>query len=150
MVGGLRGEPRRTNMGISYMDPDSPLYRPDWVWTTGTTVIGGVILFAAAGLFFIVLIDLLFAKKTKESYISFPTYDTVHKEKVIPFLNSFKPWIAIMLALILVAYVPAILNVFEYTGRGAAPYEPQNPAPLELYQPDEVGDAETLNLEDDE
>lgn len=150
MVGGLRGEPRRTNMGISYMDPDSPLYRPDWVWTTGTTVIGGIILFAAAGLFFVVLIDLFFAKKTKESYISFPTYDTVHKEKVIPFLNTFTPWIAIMLALVLVAYVPAILNVFEYTGRGAPPYAPQNPTPLELYQEDEVNDPETLNLEQDE
>lgn len=153
MVGGFRGEPRRTNMGISYMDPDSPLYRPDWVWTTGTTVIGGVILFAAAGLFFIVLLDLLFAKKSKESYLSFPTYDTVHKEKVIPFLNSFKPWIIIMLALIMVAYVPAILNVLEFTGREAPPYEPQNPNPIELYQPEtgtDVGDAETYKLDQNE
>ncbi len=150
MVGGLRGEPRRTNMGISYMDPDSPLYRPDWVWTTGTTVIGSVILFAAAGLFFIVLIDLLLAKKTKESYISFPTYRTVHQEKVIPFLNSFKPWIAIMFLLILVAYVPAIFNVMKYTGREAPPYAPQNPTPLELHKQDVDDDGETLNLKEDE
>src|SRR5690606_21617238 len=135
-------------MAISYMDPDSPLYRPDWVWTTGTTVIGGVILFAAAGLFFVLLIDLILTKKTKESYISFPTYRTIHQEKVVPFLNSFKPWIIIMLALVAVAYIPAILNVFEYTGKEAPPYAPQNPAPLELYQqPDEAGDPETMNLE---
>lgn len=150
MVGGLRGEPRRTNMGISYMDPDSPLYRPDWVWTTGTTVIGGVILFAAAGLFFIVLLDLLLSKKTKESYISFPTFRVVHEEKIIPILNSFKPWVAIMLILAAVAYIPAILNVMEYTGRGAPPYAPENPTPLEIYQQPDVNDSETLNMNQDE
>src|SRR5699024_8361810 len=147
MVGGLRGEPRRTNMGISYMDPDSPLYRPDWVWTTGTTVIGGVILFAAAGLFFLVLMDLLFTKSSRESYISFPTYRVIHQEKVIPFLNSFKPWLVIMFVLILLAYIPALMNVFKFTGREAPPYSPNNPTPLEISAPVPEADQEALNLE---
>ena len=147
MVGGMRGEPRRTNMGISYMDPDSPLYRPDWVWTTGTTVIGGVILFAAAGLFFLVLLDLLLTKKSRESYVSFPTYRVIHQEKVIPFLNSFKPWLVIMFVLILLAYIPALMNVFKFTGREAPPYSPNNPTPLEISAPEPAADQEALNLE---
>lgn len=150
MVGGLRGEPRRTNMGISYMDPDSPLYRPDWVWTTATTVIGGVILFAAAGLFFIVLLDLLFAKKTKESYISFPTFRVVHEEKIIPFLNTFKPWLAIMIVLIFLSYIPAIMNVFKYTGKESPRYSPNSPTPLEMSAPEPAVDNETLNIEQNE
>jgi cytochrome c oxidase subunit 1 len=63
MWGGLLGEPRRTNLGISYLDPESPLYRPDWVPTTALALFGGVIMFSAAGLFFIILLNLLFKKR---------------------------------------------------------------------------------------
>ncbi|MDH3245969.1 MAG: cbb3-type cytochrome c oxidase subunit I, partial [Saprospiraceae bacterium] len=66
MWGGLNGEPRRTNMGISYLDPESPLFRPDWVFTTGLAVLGGIIMFASAGLYFITLFHTLFSKKTEE------------------------------------------------------------------------------------
>lgn len=116
MMGGLRGEPRRTNMGISYLDPDSPLYRADWVITTGITVLGGVILFAAAGLFFMVLIDLLLAKKDKESHISFPAYEALHDEPRVALLDSFKPWVVIMLFVIAVAYIPVFRDIQNLTG----------------------------------
>ena len=134
MAGGLMGEPRRTNLGMSYLDPDSPLFRPDWVMTTGITVLGGVILFASAGLFFIVLIDLLFTKKTKESVLSFPAYEVLHDEKRIPLLDSFKPWVVIMIFVILVAYIPVFRDIANLTGPGAKPFSPDNPTPLELYQ----------------
>ena len=29
-IGGVAGEPRRTNMGLSYTNPTSPLYQPTW------------------------------------------------------------------------------------------------------------------------
>ncbi len=29
-IGGIGGEPRRTNMGLSYTNPTSPLYHTDW------------------------------------------------------------------------------------------------------------------------
>lgn len=134
MVGGLRGEPRRTNMGISYLDPDSPLFRPDWVITTGITVLGGVILFAAAGLFFIVLIDLIFTKKTKESIIEFPVQEVIHQEDRIPILDTFTPWIVVMLFVILFAYLPVFQDINNLTGPGAKPFNPENPVPLELYE----------------
>jgi cytochrome c oxidase subunit 1 len=142
MVGGLRGEPRRTNMGISYLDADSPLFRPDWVLTTGITVLGGVILFAAAGLFFIVLIDFFFAKKVEEGHLEFPPYETLHDEPRIGILDTFKPWLALMALVILLAYVPVFRDIQELTGPGAKPYDPQNPVPLELYQDKSAPDEE--------
>ncbi len=134
MAGGLRGEPRRTNLGISYLDPESPLFRPDWVLTTGITVLGGVILFAAAGLFFIVLMDMIFAKSIKASSIKFPVQGVVHKEKRIPILDTFTPWLVVMIFVIIFAYVPVFRDVDNLTGPGAKPYNPENPTPLELYE----------------
>ena len=29
-IAGAAGEPRRTNMGLSYTNPQSPLYHADW------------------------------------------------------------------------------------------------------------------------
>src|SRR5690606_30130533 len=34
MIGGLRGEPRRTNLGLTYLNPENSLFRPEWVSTT--------------------------------------------------------------------------------------------------------------------
>ena len=133
MWGGLIGEPRRTNMGISYLDPESPLYRPDWVITSGLGVLGGVIMFSAAGLFFIVLIRTLMAPRTEEAGLQFPEYEAYHDEPRVPLLDKFRPWLIVMVLIIVMAYVPAFLNVFEFTGSNAPPYSPDNPIPLELY-----------------
>ncbi|NNE29641.1 MAG: cytochrome C oxidase subunit I, partial [Saprospiraceae bacterium] len=46
-VSGLLGAPRRTNMGLSYLNPDSPLFRPDWVLWETLGVVGGCMMFAA-------------------------------------------------------------------------------------------------------
>ena len=134
MWGGLIGEPRRTNLGISYLDPDSPLFRPDWVMTTGMAVFGGVVMFSAAGLFFIVLIRTVMSRRVATQNVEFPEYAVLHDEKRIPFLDRFKPWLVIMIVVILLAYLPAISNVLNLTGAKAPPYDPQNPTPLELYQ----------------
>ncbi len=137
MWGGLNGEPRRTNMGISYLDPENPLFRPDWVFTTGLAVLGGIIMFASAGLYFIALFHTLFAKKTEEPALEFPKYEVLHEEPRIALLNNFRPWLALMGLLIILAYIPALVNVFEYTGSKAPPYDPENPIPLELYEPND-------------
>ncbi len=132
MLGGLRGEPRRTNMGISYLDPDSPLYRPDWVLTTGITVMGGLILFVSACLFFVVLTNLLFTKRSKESVLEFPTSEVIHKEPRVKLLDTFTPWLIIMLLIICIAYIPVFRDISDLTGPGAKPYHPENPNPIEF------------------
>ncbi len=138
MAGGLRGEPRRTNLGLSYLNPESPLFRPDWVLTTGMAVVGGVIMFAAAGLFFIVLIDLLLVKKTETSHLEFPAYEVLHDEPRVGILDNFRPWLVIMGMVIALAYIPVFRDIANLTGPGAKPYHPENPVPLELFeQPNE-------------
>ena len=137
MWGGLMGEPRRTNMGISYMDPDSPLYRPDWVITTAMAVFGGVMMFCSAGLYFLVLGKTLLGKKQKEGNVEFPEYAVYHNEPRVNILDDFRPWLVIMFVVIFLAYIPAFTDVFKLTGPEAPPYSPDNPTPLELYEPKE-------------
>lgn len=134
MWGGLNGEPRRTNLGISYLDPESPLYRPDWVLTTGIALFGGVIMFLAASLFFLVLIRTFASRPAEAKGIMFPEYAVLHDEPRIPLLDRFKPWLVVMGVIIALAYTPAILNVIDLTGTKAPPYAPDNPLPLELYE----------------
>lgn len=134
MWGGLNGEPRRTNLGISYLDPESPLFRPDWVITTGLALFGGVIMFSAAGLYFLVVMRTLATPRTEEAALEFPAYEVLHQERRIRLLNNFKPWLIIMVVVIALAYIPALMNVMKYTGSKAPPYDPENPTPLELYQ----------------
>lgn len=132
MWGGLLGEPRRTNMGISYLDPENPLFQPQWVTTSALAVFGGVIMFVAICFYFLIILGTLFAPKTKEATLEFPDSEIVHQERRIPFLDNFTPWLIIMIIVILLAYIPAFMDVFDLTGPGAPPYSPENPIPLEL------------------
>lgn len=132
MYGGLIGEPRRTNLGLTYLNPESELFRPDWVVSTGVTLLGGLILTVAAGLFFLVLIDLILCKKKGESHLYFPKMETVHQEKKVAILNNFTPWIVVMLFIIVMAYVPVFRDIANFTGKGAKPYSPENPTPIEF------------------
>jgi cytochrome c oxidase subunit 1 len=52
--GGLRGEPRRTNLGLTYLNPASPSYRADWWITTHIGLIGGIIMGLAILLYLVV------------------------------------------------------------------------------------------------
>ncbi len=131
MWGGLIGEPRRTNLGISYLNPESPLYRPDWVPTTMLGLIGGLIMGLAFVFYSISFLSIWFGKKKEEIGLSFPVSEAYHDEPRISLFDSFKPWIIIMIAIILLAYIPAVLDIFEYTGSGAPAFSPQNPLPLD-------------------
>jgi cytochrome c oxidase subunit 1 len=137
MWGGLLGEPRRTNLGISYLDPDSPFFRPEWVPTTALALFGGVIMFSAAGLFFIVLLNLIFTKRSEDRGLAFPEYAVLHDEPRVRWLDGFRPWLVLMVVIIALAYIPALRDVLKYTGDKAPPYDPNNPVPLELYQKNE-------------
>jgi len=141
MASGLMGAPRRTNMGLSYLNPDSPLYRPDWVLWETLGVIGGCMMFASAGIYFLVLGKLIFTKKSKEETgLSFPEYAVLHDEPRVGILDNFRPWLVIMGALIVLAYIPALRDIQNYTGPGAKPYDPSNPIPLELTKDQEDED----------
>ncbi len=130
MVGGLLGEPRRTNLGISYTNPDSPLFHSDWQITTAITAIGGTIMFITALLYFTVLIATMASKSTGAVNFEFPTSEAYHDEKNINFVKNFTPWLIVGLVIILIAYIPTIQEALQNTAGGAMPYLPTNPVPI--------------------
>lgn len=62
MYGGLMGQLRRTNMGLSYLDPSSPHFRAEWVPTAFLTGIGATILTMAFVIYLAVLFSTLLGK----------------------------------------------------------------------------------------
>ncbi len=125
----MRGEPRRTNLGTSYLDPENPLFRSDWVPTTLLALLGGIIMFIAGMLFIIIFFATIFSKKKAEGELEIPVSEAYHDEKRVPIFDRFKPWLVTMLVIILLAYVPALYNVNKNSGPGSPRYNIDNPVP---------------------
>lgn len=133
--GGLIGEPRRTNLGLTYLNPKHALYTPEWVPTTLLALAGGIIMTIAALLFFIVFFGTIFSKKKEEPKLDFPVSEALHDEKRIPLFDTFKPWLVTMAIILVLAYVPAFINANNNPGPGAPPFTPDNPVPVQSIQP---------------
>jgi cytochrome c oxidase subunit 1 len=129
MWGGLIGEPRRTNTGLTYLNPQSELYHPQWVPTTTLGLAGGVIMFVAGMLYFVVFFGTMFRKKTEAPVLELPSSESYHVEKRIPLFDSFKPWIVVMVVVLLLAYIPAFMDAVKNNQRGAPRFTPENPVP---------------------
>ncbi len=130
MYGGLMGEPRRTNMGLTYLNPSSEQFNPYWVVSSMLGLAGGGIMFTAGLLYFISFFGTCLRKRTSEPAVDFPVSETLHEERRIPLLDSFKPWLAIMGLIIFLTYVPAITDAINNTNRKAPPYRPGDPTPV--------------------
>lgn len=148
MRGGLHGEPRRTNMGLTYLNPDSPLYRPDWEIYAMLTAIGGTIMFIAMLVYFFVFFKTLLSRKVHEETVEFPLTEAYHNEKPGIFAN-FKPWLVIALVLIAATYIPVFYDVSRTTAFGAPAYDPKIPIPLNQMESndEESSDDESSNEE---
>ena len=131
MWGGLLGEPRRTNLGMTYLNPKSELFRPDWVPTTTLALLGGIIMFIAGMLFIVVFFGTMFRKKNEKAELNLPVSEVFHDEARIPLFDKFKPWLVAMAIILAIAYIPAFLNVNKNTGPGAPAFTPDNPVPIE-------------------
>jgi cytochrome c oxidase subunit I len=130
MWGGLRGEPRRTNMGLTYLNPESNLFKPEWIPTTELALIGGVIMTVAFVIYSISLFRTLASKPAYEAKLDFPVSEPLHEEAPVAILQRFRPWVITMFIVIFLAYVPALLDALKFTGEGAPPYLPDNPMPV--------------------
>ena len=130
--GGLIGEPRRTNMGTTYLNPQSELFRSEWVPTTTIAMLGGIILFVAGMLYIIIFFGTMMSKRKEEPVLELPVSEAYHDEKRVPLFDRFKPWLVAMVFLILVAYVPALLNVNKNSGPKAPPFDIDNPMPVQI------------------
>ncbi|MBV7530453.1 cbb3-type cytochrome c oxidase subunit I [Chitinophaga sp. sic0106] len=130
MWGGLMGEPRRTNLGLTYLNPASDQYHPYWVISSMLGLAGGGIMFVAGFLYFISFFGTLFSKRSTEPLLDLPESEPLHEEKRIPVLDTFKPWLAIMALIIFLTYLPAISDALNNTGKKAPPYLPTDPTPV--------------------
>ncbi len=131
MWGGLIGEPRRTNLGMTYLNPKSELFTPEWVPTTMLALGGGVIMFIAGMLFIVVFFGTMLRQKQAASVLDLPVSEAYHDEKRIPAFDRFKPWLAAMAVILLIAYVPALIDANKNTGNGAPAFTTDNPMPVE-------------------
>jgi cytochrome c oxidase subunit 1 len=127
-VAGLLGSPRRTNLGPTYANPDSPLYRPDWELWSMLGAVGGVVMFAAAVMFFAVFFASLLGRKQRAPRLVLPTAEAYHDAE-LPVLRNFTPWVVTAVLLLAVAYVPPIYQVLQDRTPGAPAYDPASPVP---------------------
>jgi cytochrome c oxidase subunit I len=130
-IGGVGGEPRRTNMGLSYTDPQSQLYHVDWTAAKMLGSLGGTIMTIAALIFFVVFFATLFGRATRQGMLELIVSEPYHDER-IPAVQSFTPWLAGALLLIVVAYAPPLVQTWRSHFPGAPPYSPDSAEPLHL------------------
>jgi cytochrome c oxidase subunit 1 len=129
--GGLIGEPRRTNLGMTYLNPEHELFTPEWVPTTLLTLVGGIIMFIAGVLFFIVFFGTMMMKKKEAGVLELPVSEALHDEQRIPLFDKFKPWLVTMAFILVIAYTPALIDAVKNSGAGAPRFTPDNPVPVQ-------------------
>jgi cytochrome c oxidase subunit 1 len=130
MSGGLMGEPRRTNLGLSYTNPSSPLFNEHFVTTTTTTLVGGIIMGIAALLYFAVFFATAAGKRVNEPQLILPESEELHEENDVSLLLNMKPWVVVSILLILTTYIPGLISVLKYSVPVKSKYESQSPQNL--------------------
>jgi cytochrome c oxidase subunit 1 len=128
-IGGSGGEPRRTNMGMTYTNPDSLLYHRDWAAARVLGSLGGIIMTIAALMFFIVFFATLFARRSEQCGLELIVSEPYHDERV-PAVQTFTPWLAGAALLLVIAYAPPITQTIRSNFPGAPPYSQDNPRPI--------------------
>ncbi len=127
-LGGLRGEPRRTNMGMSYLNPASPDFRADWVVSSGMAAIGGIVMTLAIVIFFYVLFKSLMGQKDPNHKFEIPLAEPYHDEDISA-VRVLKPWIFGAVLIALLAYVPPIYQILREDNPGGSSFTPDSPMP---------------------
>lgn len=130
MAGGLMGEPRRTNLGMTYTNPNHELFHQFWVPSTTTTMIGGIIMGVAALLYFTAFFTTIFSKQKYQPVVVLPEAEELHEEKYIPILHNLKPWIIVSVILILMTYGPSLKNIYKYSQSVEHKFEAVSPINL--------------------
>lgn len=127
-VAGILGEPRRTNMALSYSNPESPLFQPQWELWTQLGAVGGILMTAAMVTYFIVFFATLFSPAQQLAGIRFPTAEPLRYES-LGATRNFTPWVVVAIIFLVIAYGPPLVEVLGGTTVPSAPYEPFSPVP---------------------
>lgn len=128
-VAGLLGEPRRTNMALSYANPDSPLFQPSWQVWAQLGVVGGVVMTLAMVVYFGVFFSTLLAPARQTTEVRFPTAEPLRSED-LGVTQNFTPWVVVAVIFVVIAYAPPLIEVLGGSTVPAPPYEPFSPVPV--------------------
>lgn len=131
MRGGLLGMPRRTYLGAGALSPDlqgTPLYRADWAPYAEIAMVGGIIMFVAAVLYFAAFFVTLFSRRVYEPVLEFPVAEAYHDERVYA-LNRLAPWVIAAGVLIVASYTPVLFDVARSSFKPAPAYVPEYNVP---------------------
>lgn len=104
------GSPRRTMLG------SAPYASGDWQPLLIEAAIGGVILGVSGLLFYTNMVGTVFSKKTLTEPIEMPVAEPAEARPIPAFLDSWRPWLAITVVLILIAYGPVLVNLISNLG----------------------------------
>ena len=126
-IGGVNGEPRRTNMGLSYANPNSPLYQPSWSLPKNLGAIGGTIMTIAMLCYFAVFFATMLRKRTTEGTLDIPSSEALHDEDVRS-VQSFRPWLVAAALLLIIAYTVPFMDIARAKYDGAPRFIPSSPA----------------------
>ncbi len=122
-ITGVDGEPRRTNLGLTYTNPDSSLFVEGW-WTLGRiTAVGGTLMLASMVAYFAVFFATLCSKRRAAPSIDFPVAEAYHDERA-GIVENFRPWIVVAVVLAVVAYIPPLYDVLRATFSGSEGFSP--------------------------
>jgi cytochrome c oxidase subunit 1 len=122
-ISGIEGEPRRTNLGMGFTDPESGLFNPQWATFARLAAVGGAIMFLSMAIYFVVLFATLFSKRDREPLLEFPVAEPYHDERV-EFVMNFRPWLIVAVLVLAIAYVPTLYDVNRSTFFGSPGYTP--------------------------
>lgn len=128
-MSGIMGEPRRTNLGMSYANPESPHYMASWTSWSQWGAVGGLIMTIAMAIYFIAFFRTLFGSVRDEKPAEFITSEPLHDEPA-GITANLKPWVIAGVVACLLAYVVPLWTVFKGTTQGAPAYQDNSPVPL--------------------
>lgn len=124
-INGLNGAPRRTNMGMSYLNPDNPGFQPEWVIPAMIAVLGAVIMVIAMVKFFYLVARIVFSD-AKEAQPSLEFAEPLHDED-ITLVKNFRPWVIAAIIAILIAYIPPLKEILENDEIASGAFTPDSP-----------------------
>jgi len=130
-AGGLLGMPRRTNLGLTYLNPASSAFQKEWVTSGNIAAFGGIIMTLAALFYFAVFFATVFSDRVREPVVGFPTSDVVHDENV-SWVRNLAPWVIAGVVACLIAYAIPLYDLIKATAPAvrSPPYDPNSPVPL--------------------
>ena len=104
---GLMGAPRRTMLGVATDNYGTP----DWLFPRLETGIGGTILLISFIMFLVVVIKTALSKETAN--VEMPVSEPLSPEAIPAWLNNWQPWLIGVVALIVIAYVPMLIQLIS-------------------------------------